>query len=93
MSLSGMNSISVPLVDESLTTLKSSISSPLEKSTSFFWPSLIEKTLNDSDNAFTAFVPTPFKPIDFLNASESYLPPVFIWETHSKTFPSGIPLP
>ena len=67
--------------------------SPLEKSTSFFCPSLTEKTLKDSERAFTAFVPTPFKPIDFLKASESYFPPVLIWETHSKTLPNGIPLP
>ena len=50
-------------------------------------------TLKNSDNALTAFVPTPFKPTAFLNALVSYLPPVLILETQSKTFPSGIPLP
>ena len=30
---------------------------------------------------------------DFLKALESYLPPVFILETASTTFPKGIPRP
>ena len=45
------------------------------------------------DKAFTALVPTPFNPIDFLKASLSYFPPVFILETTSTTFPKGIPRP
>ena len=37
------------------------------------------------ERAFTALVPTPLSPTDFLNALESYLPPVFILETTSTT--------
>ena len=33
------------------------------------------------------------RPTDFLNALESYLPPVFIFETQSITLPNGMPLP
>ena len=35
----------------------------------------------------------PLSPTDFLNALVSYLPPVFIFDTTSTTFPIGIPLP
>ena len=38
-------------------------------------------------------MPTPFSPTDFLKTFESYLAPVFILETQSISFPSGIPLP
>ena len=31
-------------------------------------------------------MPTPFRPTDFLNASESYLAPVLIFEEQSKSF-------
>ena len=57
------------------------------------YPSLVDSTLKYSDNALTAFVPTPFKPTAFLNALESYLPPVFIFDTTSTTLPKGIPRP
>ena len=53
----------------------------------------MDDTLNFEDNALTAFVPTPLRPTDFLNALVSYLPPVFILETTSTNFPNGIPLP
>ena len=43
--------------------------------------------------AFTALVPTPLSPTDFLKARVSYFPPVFILETTSTTFPKGIPRP
>ncbi len=49
--------------------------------------------MNFFASAFTALVPTPFRPTAFLKALESYLPPVSIFETTSTTFPRGIPLP
>ena len=67
--------------------------SPYSNETFFNLPSLIDWTSKDDDRALTAFVPTPFKPTDFLNARVSYFPPVFILETTSTTLPSGIPLP
>ena len=45
--------------------------------------SLIDWILNIFDNAFTAFVPTPFRPTDFWNTSVSYFPPVMILDTQS----------
>ncbi len=45
------------------------------------------------ERAFTALVPTPLSPTDFLKARESYFPPVFILETTSTTLPNGIPRP
>ena len=41
----------------------------------------------------TALMPTPFNPTDFLNATESYFAPVFIFEAHSSTLPNGMPRP
>ena len=35
------------------------------------------------ERAFTALMPTPFRPTDFLKASPSYLPPVLILAAHS----------
>ena len=67
--------------------------SPFEKSRHISFLSLKDLILNFSDNALTAFIPTPFNPTDFLNTSESYFPPVLILETQSSTFPRGIPLP
>ena len=93
ISLSGVNLIKVPFLSSVLTISKSSFIVPFEKTAFLTSPSLNDVTEKESDNALTAFVPTPFKPTDFLNASESYLPPVFILETQSKTFPKGIPLP
>ena len=66
---------------------------PCENSAEADFPSLVDSTLKKVDKAFTAFVPTPFNPTDFLKAFESYFPPVFILETTSTTFPSGIPRP
>lgn len=43
--------------------------------------------------AFTALIPTPFKPTDFLNALLSYLAPVFILLDTSTTLPRGTPRP
>ena len=45
------------------------------------------------DKAFTALIPTPFSPTDFLKALESYLAPVFMREETSSSFPNGIPRP
>ena len=50
-------------------------------------------SFENSDNALTAFEPTPFKPTDFWNTFVSYFAPVLILETQSSTFPRGIPLP
>ena len=56
-------------------------------------PSRTERTVNSSESAFTAFVPTPFIPTENWNASVLNLPPVFSSETQSTTFPRGIPRP
>ena len=52
-----------------------------------------EFTRKLEDKAFTALVPTPFRPTDFWNAPESYLPPVLILDTQSITLPKGMPRP
>ena len=91
--VSGINVISVPFLSVESTSLKSSVIRPCENSAIFALPSRIDFTLKNSESALTALVPTPFKPTDFLNAFESYLPPVFILETASTTFPKGIPRP
>ena len=52
---------------------------------------LLKEVLDDK--ALTALIPTPFRPTDFLNAFESYLPPVFILEETSFTLSRGIPRP
>ena len=49
--------------------------------------------LKYDDKALTALDPTPFKPTDFWNASESYFAPVFIFAAQSISLPNGIPLP
>ena len=74
-------------------TFASSVSSPSSKPARFIWPSRTLSTTNSVLSAFTALVPTPFKPTDFLKARLSYLPPVLIFETQSTTFPSGMPRP
>ena len=71
----------------------SSINSPRLNTARLIFPSLIDSTLKYSDSALTAFVPTPLSPTDFLNALESYFPPVFIFDTQSTTLPKGIPRP
>ena len=90
---SGLNSTSVPFFSFEEVNLCSFINSPLLNSAVLDCPSRKAVTLKLIDNAFTALVPTPFNPIDFLNASLSYFPPVFILETTSTTLPNGIPLP
>ena len=74
-------------------TLASSVSSPRTKPARLIWPSRTLSTTNSVLNAFTALVPTPFRPTDFLNARLSYLPPVLILDTQSTTFPKGMPRP
>ena len=92
MDLSGENSTYVPFLSSEL-FISSLTNTPNSKSADLLLPSLVDKTLKEEDNAFTAFVPTPLSPTDFLNALVSYLPPVFIFDTTSTTFPIGIPLP
>ena len=90
---SGLNTTFVPfLLDDSIIG-SSLLISPYSKETFFNFPSLTDCTSKREDKAFTALVPTPFNPTDFLNALVSYLPPVFILETTSVTFPKGMPLP
>ena len=88
-----MKVISVPFFLTDFSSSNWSVKTPHWKLANFDFPSLIDSTVNEEDKAFTALVPTPFKPTDFLNALESYLPPVFIFETTSISFPNGIPLP
>jgi hypothetical protein len=45
------------------------------------------------ESAFTALVPTPFKPTENWKTSSLYLPPVLICETQSTSLPSGMPRP
>ena len=92
MDLSGENSTYVPFLSSEL-FISSLTNTPNSKSADLLLPSLVDKTLKEEDNAFTAFVPTPLSPTDFLNALVSYFPPVFIFDTTSTTFPIGIPLP
>ena len=68
-------------------------SRPSRKNASEYSPSLNERTSKNSESAFTALVPTPFMPAENWKASESNLPPVFIWLTQSTTFSSGMPRP
>ena len=59
----------------------------------FLSPSRKASILKLIDNAFTALIPTPFNPTDFLKALESYFAPVFIFEATSINLPNGIPRP
>ena len=93
MSLSGENNTFVPFFCGVFSKGKSFTTSPLVNDTFLSSPSLMDSTEKSAESAFTALVPTPFKPTDFLKALESYLPPVFILETTSFTFPRGMPLP
>ena len=93
MAASGMKRTFVPFRFEVSKGPSSEIKFPASKVAVFNKLSLLEETSNIEESAFTAFVPTPLSPTDFLNALLSYLPPVFILETTSTTFPSGIPLP
>ena len=56
-------------------------------------PSRKLRTSKNSERALTALVPTPFMPAENWKLSESNLPPVFICETQSTTFSSGMPRP
>ena len=48
---------------------------------------------NCVERALTALMPTPLSPTDFLNALESYFPPVFMREETSTSLPRGTPRP
>ena len=87
-----MNSTYVPFLS-SVSSRFSLERTPSLNSADFVFPSLVDATTKLEDNALTALVPTPFSPTDFLKALVSYLPPVFILDTTSTTFPIGIPLP
>ena len=58
-----------------------------------------EMTEKRSESALTAFRPTPFRPMEHANGAGlpsfplTNLPPVLIFETHSTTFPNGMPRP
>ena len=93
MSLSGRKVILVPFLLVVFSMLQSSITEPRLHIIFLTSPSLIASAINFSDNALTAFIPTPLRPTDFLNTFESYLAPVFIFVTQSKSLPNGIPLP
>ena len=68
-------------------------SRPSRKNPSEYSPPRNERTSKNSESAFTAFVPTPFMPAENWKLSLSNLPPVFICETQSTTFSSGMPRP
>ena len=93
MFVSGTNSTFVPLLLELDSTGESDLRSPKLNKALLLCLSRLDSTIKLEESAFTALVPTPFKPTDFLKALESYLPPVFILETTSTTFPKGIPRP
>ena len=56
-------------------------------------PSRNDFTVKCRLSAFTAFTPTPLRPTLFLNALESYLPPVLSTLTASMSLPWGMPRP
>ena len=93
MEESGVNTTKVPLASVVLTSLVSLINTPFLKVAVLCLPSLNAVTKKSSLSAFTALVPTPFKPTDFWKALLSYLAPVLILLTTSTIFPSGIPRP
>ena len=90
---SGINETFVPFLRDVSSNFSSLVKVPISNSAAADFPSLLDSTRKYVESAFTAFVPTPFNPTDFLKALESYFPPVFIFETTSTTFPSGIPRP
>ena len=65
--------------------------SPQEYSILRVSPSLKDWISKLVERALTALIPTPFKPTDFLKASESYFAPVLIFEEQSNSFSRGIP--
>ena len=66
MELSAIKLVLVPFLFVDSEMGWSSMTSPFSKSTLFCFPSLHEVTSNQVDKAFTAFVPTPLRPTDFL---------------------------
>ena len=93
MVVSGVKVTLVPFLLELSRGAASSIKFPASKVANLERLSRFDSTLKADDKAFTAFVPTPLSPTDFLKARESYLPPVFILETTSTTLLNGIPRP
>ena len=71
----------------------SRFSFPRSKLACLNFPSRKLFTSKLEESAFTAFVPTPFRPTENWKTSSLYLPPVLIWLTHSTTLPSGMPRP
>ncbi len=90
---SGRKFTFVPFRRPDSSTSDSKVKSPVENSAAFNLFSRTDSTLKKEESALTALVPTPFNPTDFLKARVSYFPPVFILETTSTTFPSGMPRP
>ena len=90
---SATNDTAVPFLSATPLSLVSEISSPAAKRTVRASPSRTLRIVNALESAFTALMPTPFSPTDFLNAFESYLAPVFIFEATSTSLPSGMPRP
>ena len=93
MLLSGIKETLVPRRALEGCCSPSSIKAPNSKAARLACSSRTDSTTKEEESALTALVPTPFRPTDFLNARESYFPPVFILETTSTTFPKGIPRP
>ena len=86
---SGTKRTSVPF--RSLEIVRpSSTNSPLVNFANAFSPSRTELTSKLSESAFTALVPTPFRPTLNWNTSLLYFAPVLILETHSTNLPNGI---
>jgi len=90
---SGVKRTSVPSGASPSLPCLSDLSLPRSKLARRNLPSRNEATSNADDSAFTALVPTPFRPTENWNTSSLYLPPVLICETHSTTLPSGMPRP
>ena len=89
---SGVNRIYVPFGSVDLPP-RSFWSFPREKLACLNLPSRTLLTSKSEESAFTAFVPTPFRPTLNWKTSSLYLPPVLIWLTHSTTLPRGMPRP
>ena len=75
--------IDVPFLSSVFLILSSTTVFPFSNWACFISPSLKDSIWNFVDKAFTALSPTPFNPTDFWKASESYFPPVLIFETQS----------
>src|SRR5690606_40997512 len=90
MASSGMKDTLVPFLLEVSSRSSLLLRFPCSNSAEADLLSLVDSTLKYEERAFTALVPTPFKPTDFLKALESYFPPVFILDTTSTTLPKGM---